>query len=436
MLGGIVRYLWGDLDRNEMKKFGILGMMFFFLIGAYWLLRTQKNAVFNAIVGLEFQPKAKMLSLLIVVPTLLIYAKLVDLLDKNKLFIGLSSMYALGFASIAFLLKHPVIGLPNPVASPDRLFGWFTYIFIESFGSVMVGLFWAFVTSSTKTESAKKGYALIIAGSQVGSILGSYMSWKSELFGNAFLFNVGALSVCAIVPMILLYLWIIPAEYRTGSGEKTKKARTGIFEGIKILLTRPYVLGIFGLATLYEVVGTILDYQMIMLARAQHPTTEAFAAWNGMYGMMTNGLALVFAMVGTSFLMRRFGLRFCLTLFPIATAVVVSAVYINPVLWVVMTAMITIKGLSYALNNPSKEMMYIPTTKDVKFKAKSWIDMFGGRSSKAAGASVTNMFAHSIPDLLMYGTLISFGIIGVWFVVATFVGSTFKRLTDNDEVIE
>ena len=45
-----------------MKKFGILGMIFFFLIGSYWLLRTQKDAAFNAIVGLEFQPKAKILS--------------------------------------------------------------------------------------------------------------------------------------------------------------------------------------------------------------------------------------------------------------------------------------------------------------------------------------------------------------------------------------
>lgn len=435
MFTRLVSYLWGDLNSQEIKKFGILSMTFFFLIGSYWLLRTQKDAAFNAIVGLEFQPKAKIFSLFMSFAIILIYSKLVDWLSKNALLMSLASFYGLGFLSTAYLLQHPTIGFPNTVASPDRVFGWFVYLFTESFGTVMVGLFWAFVTSSTKADSAKKGYPLIIAGAQTGSILGSWMSWQSARFGNAFLYNVGALGICMIVPMVLAYLWLVPAEYRTGMQTTTKKAKTGMFEGLKILLTRPYVMGIFVLCTFYEVIGTVLDFQMKMLARAAFPTKEAFASFNGMYGMLTNGLALVFALVGTSFLMRRFGLRFCLLLFPIATGLVVSSVYFFPVLAVVTAAMIIIKGLSYALNNPSKEMMYIPTTKDVRFKAKGWIDQFGGRSSKGTGAVITNTFRHSMSDLLTYGTLISLGLVGVWFAVAAYVGNRFKTLTEKDEVI-
>jgi AAA family ATP:ADP antiporter len=111
-------------------------------------------------------------------------------------------------------------------------------------------------------------------------------------------------------------------------------------------------------------------------------------------------------------------------------------VYVQPTLWVVAGALIIIKGLSYALNNPAKEMMYLPTTKDVRFKAKGWIDMFGSRSSKATGAMVTDFFSNSMPNLLAYGTLISFGLVGVWVLVAMFVGTTFKRLTDNNQVVD
>jgi AAA family ATP:ADP antiporter len=306
------------------------------------------------------------------------------------------------------------------------------------FGTVMVGLFWAFVTSSTKTESAKKGYPLIIAGSQLGSILGSWLSYKSKFFGNQLLFTVGALAICFIVPVVIFYLWSVPVEYRTGNPEavNAKKVKTGMFEGLWLLMTRPYVLGIFGLATLYEVIGTILDFQMKMLARTAYPTKEAFASFNGLYGIFTNGLALVFALIGTSFLMRRYGLRWCLLLFPVATGIMIGAVYVQPTLWVVAGALIIIKGLSYALNNPAKEMMYLPTTKDVRFKAKGWIDMFGSRSSKATGAMVTDFFSNSMPNLLAYGTLISFGLVGVWVLVAMFVGTTFKRLTDNNQVVD
>ena len=46
-----------------------------------------------------------------------------------------------------------------------------------------------------------------------------------------------------------------------------------------------------------------------------------------------------------------------------------------------------IKGLSYALQSPSREMLYIVTTDAIKFKAKSWIDVFGGHAAKALGCT-------------------------------------------------
>jgi len=433
----IARYFWGDLTQEEFKKFGLLSLTFFFLIGTYWLLRTQKDAVFNTIVGFENQPIAKMLSVFMILPLILIYSKLVDIFSKNKLIIVLSSFYTVCFVIVAIFLNHPTIGLPNTVASTGRFFGWFIYIFIESFGSLMPGLFWAFVTSSTKSESAKKGYPMIIAGAQVGSLLGSYMSWKSRYFGNALLFKLSGVGIFAIVPTILLYLWIVPPSANNGvSAAVSKRPKTGAWEGLWILLTRPYVLGIFALATLYEIVGTILDFQMKMLAKAVYTTTASFAAFNGMFGLLTNGVALLFAVMGTGMLFRRFGLRFCLMLFPLATGTVISVVFFKPALFVVLFAMITIKALSYALNNPSKEMMYIPTTKDVRFKAKGWVDMFGSRSSKGTGAFMNYILKTYSSNILLYGTMLSLGIVGVWVAVASYVGHTFKRLTDNNEVID
>ena len=41
--------------------------------------------------------------------------------------------------------------------------------------------------------------------------------------------------------------------------------------------------------------------------------------------------------------------------------------------------MLLLKGFSYCLNNPCKEILYQPTSSNVKFKAKSWIGVFGAR---------------------------------------------------------
>ena len=47
--------------------------------------------------------------------------------------------------------------------------------------------------------------------------------------------------------------------------------------------------------------------------------------------------------------------------------------------------MVFSKGLNYALNQPSKEQLYIPTTPETKYKVKAFMEMFGSRGSKAVG---------------------------------------------------
>ena len=164
---------------------------------------------------------------------------------------------------------------------------------------------------------------------------------------------------------------------------------------------------------------TILDYAMKVLAKDTftdaHPgdpvaATQAFAAFMGVFGQCTNGLSFFFSLVGTSFVIRRFGLRTTIMLFPTLCFFAMILVYMVPTLSMVFVMMLVLKALSYALNNPCKEILYQPTSKAVKFKAKSWIDIFGQRGSKALGSVVTNAFSDSAPDLLNYGSFVAMGV--------------------------
>jgi AAA family ATP:ADP antiporter len=66
MLGRIVRFFWPDLSDQEVDKYSLLSITFFFLIGCYWLLRPLKDGMFFTMVGGKYQPIAKMTSLVIV----------------------------------------------------------------------------------------------------------------------------------------------------------------------------------------------------------------------------------------------------------------------------------------------------------------------------------------------------------------------------------
>ena len=432
MLNRLRKTLWGDLTLDEFKRFGMLAITLLFIIGTYWLMRPLKDGLFVSIVGKLHLPMAKILSFCLILPLVLIYAKLVDLVEKQKLFYILCSFYSGLFLVITFLIMHPTIGLANTVASPKRILGWVIYLAIESFGSLLISLFWSFVASSTDTQTAKKGYGLIIFGAQIGSMTGPLLATNARQFGIPLLTTFVAIGLAIVPVLIKIFITLFPftAEITVSTKKKTSPA-----EGLKLLFTKNYLLGVLGISTLYEVVGTILDIQMKWLAADAFPSTEGLTAFLGWFGFATNATTFLLALVGTSYFIRRFGLTFCLVTYPACVSFVVMAVWFFPQIWILFCAMIAVKAISYALNNPCKEIMYIPTSKDVKFKAKSVIDMFGARSAKAAGSGIIGATVKTAAPLV-YSSMISLAVIAVWISAALYVGRKNKQLTDAGQIIE
>jgi AAA family ATP:ADP antiporter len=122
-----------------------------------------KDPVFVSTVGMEYQPIAKVFSVLITLFVVCIYDFLTSLVSKPILFYIVSGFYGITFMIIAALLSDSDIGLENKNKSPQRLLGWIAYVTIESYGSLMVALFWSFTNSIMDLEQAKGAYGLIIS---------------------------------------------------------------------------------------------------------------------------------------------------------------------------------------------------------------------------------------------------------------------------------
>jgi len=425
-----------NLQGDEKKKFFLLALTFLFLIGVYWLLRSVKDSILANTVGLSYQPIAKIVSLCFLIPLILGYSKLVDIFQKHLLFYFIGGFYAFLFLIIGYLLNIPGIGLDNTVQDPTRLIGWVSYLGIESFGSLMVALFWSFVASSTSPESAKLGYPKIVSGAQFGSITGPFLVTKAEVLGIPNLMYISFTWILLIILIIAIYVRVIPPHLsglETTSTEEKKS--TGMLEGLRLLFKYKYIAGIFCVATFYEIVGTILDFQMKVLARQVYTTPETFAKFMANFGMGCNLATMAISLIGTSFIMRKWGLTVCIVLFPITVGAVVTFVYFSPSKEVFFSAMIIIKCFTYSLNNPAKEIMYIPTSKDIKFKTKGWIDMFGSRSMKAIGSLVNNTFKESTQMLLTYGTIMSLGVVFIWIFIAAYVGKTYEKLIIENKIL-
>lgn len=458
MITGIVQFFYPDIKKEDVKKVTLLGLTFLFTIGAYWLLRLLKDVVlyklafpvslgYTADEGRTWVPFVKGVSPWLVLAVVTIYTKLVDMFEKYKLFYIIVSFYTIVFGAIGTVLYlQATHGDAFVGATILKLTGVGGYLLTESFGSVVVALFWSFTISSTTSEQAKSSFPFIVALGQIGSIGGSSLVLIKNL-PTWPLYFIAVTFLAGIILTVKYLMSSVPASQMKSDKEEKKKA-PDFFGGLRLLLTKPYLMGVLVVSTFYEIAGTIVDYQM----KSQASIIEGidFKWFMGVFGVSVNALAFVMALLGTSKLMKRYGIRVCILIYPLSFAAALVALYgyymhtPTPMhlLWATFGVMLIVKAASYAVNNPVKEMMYIPTSKDAKFKAKGIVDMLGNRSAKMSGAQIGGVLnvkgnpLASVHNLMLYGSLISLGIIGAWFMAALYVGNKNKQLVDSGEIVE
>lgn len=450
MLKRAIKALLGKFETPaELRKFFILGLVLFLILGVYWTLRPIKDGVFMSIVGKDCLPMAKLLSLFLIVPLVLVYGKLIDRYPRHRVFYGLLSGYGLLALLFSWGLGHPVYGIANSVTDSWRLIGWAQYVWIESFGSLIVALFWAITTDSTMPESAKRGFPLLALGAQLGNICGP-LFLRAERFGfsnSAPIVGILGLLMFATAILFWYLMKTTPKELMVGyKGEsKHNKTETGFFEGLWLLLSHWYLIGMFLITSIYGVIITIFDNHFKQSVGELFSSELLRTQYLNDYAVWTGIVSTTCVLLGINSIQRRFGITASLILTPLLVALAVVVIKANPLaIDVAFWVMVLSKGVNYALNAPTLKQLYIPTSKDTRYKSQAWIDMFGSRGAKG-GSSAINQYRglfikqYGLVDGLNYfwtmALVLSFGLIGVWLFFALYVAKTYNKTMEQKQIV-
>lgn len=458
MIGGLLRKYYGNFSAQELRKFIFLGVIFAFTIGVYWLLRPLKDSLFCTISCAVNIPVAKWVSLFVVVPLAMGYSMIVDRYPRHRIFYVLCAIYGSLALMFAYFFAHPVYGLDaaniqqvvvgsktysQHVTAFTQWLGWVWYVYVESFGSLMVVLFWGFAADTTKPESAKRGFGIVAMGAQFGGIMGPlavYM-WSASLGESTLVFG-SAMAIFLTAAMIYIFMSTTPKDQLEGYKGADKPAadakpakKTGFMEGLYLLVSQPYLLGIFGVISIFEVINTIFDYKLKMAAATIYAGRD-LSEFLGQFGVWVNAIGFICLVLGVNSIGEKLGVRRSLLVLPILVAVGVFAIYFSSGLWMVFAVNAGLKALNYAFNQPVKEQLYIPTSKDTKYKAKAWTEMFGSRGSKAAGSGVNFLLRFITEEtFLLVSSVAALGLIGVWIAAASYVGRKHKEAIDNNSLV-
>lgn len=494
-----------QVPANQITRIFFHGAILSSIIAGFWLLDSLKDPILSNTVGIEYQPMAKLLSVITTLFIVCIYDFLTSLVSKPTLFHIVSSFFGMCMMTISALLNDPAVGLTTSDKGPHRILGWVAYFVIETYGSLMVALFWSFTNSIMDLEQAKGAYGLIIATAQIGAIIGSTLATNAPTFGIPQLVLVSALQMFSISLLVKIYhlvfrdhvtqsvqtrvrsmseasdqshnnmllstvqahleediqsLNIEEAEVLIQSSKSIVKEKTpsltqslykvfgGFFDGIILISKYPYTLKILGVSCLYEIVVTVLDFQFKLMGvhsvenhyidsskSMNKEESDQFANLLGHFGQFTNFLSFLVSFFGFSYLVHHIGVRSSLMIFPTLLLIAVLLNNFLPKLYILFVVVSILKALIFSLHDPVKELLYMPTSEAIKFKAKAWIDVFGSRFAKAAGALISAS-AHGDAERLRMVSEVPCILLTIMVVLITFsCGTEFRKLVESNTIV-
>ncbi len=462
------------IPKDERVKVLLLSLSFFCIIGTYTVVRTLKDSLFTSIVGEESLAIAKLWSMVLLIPAILLFSKLIDVMRRAHLLTLYSLIYGIGGLIIGYYVTHPTIGLPNTEQSVDRIFGWILYFFLDGFNPFLVGLFWSFTHSITSPGSAKSNYPIMVASSKLGGVVAtSFACWwlmradvttgaqlLTDAINHQVLFFITS-GFLLLVPLFLacMIMWV-PSKAMHGyeaaykfekQHAKKEKSHTNSWwealkkniEGLILMVKYPYVMGILGVVSFWEVVNVYVNIERVVMAGKASLTISQKTASLLADDWWVHAVGFTITLLGTRALIEYLGERRSLLVVPGVVAVLMiyyftaSMITNQAAAASISLVYILLKALNYAFASPLRESLYIPTTKLIKFKSKSWIDSFGTKFAKAVGASFSGIAGslgaflsiHAV-NALFFTTIIS-----LWMIVANLLGRRYEKTIARGEVI-
>lgn len=430
-----------DVRRRELPFVLLMFLYFFLVITVFWVLKPIKKDIFVDgfyggwwnretfdlfglhLGGPEAEQLAKVANMLVALVATVVFTLLSRRLHRHRLTLIFAGFSIASLAAFTLTLNDP-----------GEITVWLFYLFGDLFNTLMVATFFAFLNDSVAPNDAKRLYGPIVLGGVAGGAFGSlFVRAQIDTFSPTqwLLICAGVTGVIALLATIAGRLVEKNPPELPPRAEEPVVSGNAALEGARLVARSRYLLAIVTIVGLYEIISTILDYQF----------TATVAAKAGDFGehvatvyAITNTFALGFQLFLTSFIMKRFGVRVALLVMPLAILGNSVAFLALPVLWVGSLLNTTDNGLNYSINQSAKESLYTPTSRDEKYKAKAFIDMFVQRFAKALAVGVNLALATWFGgfEAIRWLSIIAVVLIAVWLLAASYAGRRFKELTGAD----
>lgn len=432
--------LFTEVRSGEALSALMLALNIYLILTAYYVLKPVREALILAGGGAEIKSYAaagQAMLLLLAVP---FYGWLASRVSRRLLINGVTLFFAACLLLFYFL------------AQIDTPLGVVFFLWVGIFNLMVPAQFWAFANDIYTPDEGERLFVIVAFGASLGAVSGSYLD-------HLLIQSLGVYQMMLVAAGILVFSLLItnflqtsgrashdslPAKDKAPASANKEEEPLKQGGSFAMVFNNRYLLLIALLMLLLNWVNTTGEYilgrtvlenaNQLLADNPDYPLTKEQIIGEFYAGFFTvvNIAGLVLQLFVVSRILKFFGVRVALMILPLIAlgGYIVAAFY--PVLAYVRWVKTAENATDYSLQNTVRQVLFLPTTREQKYKAKQAIDTFFVRAGDVLSAVLvfagTTWLALSTQGFAMVNILL----VCFWLIIALLIGKHYRRLVPHD----
>ncbi len=429
--------LFTDVRSGEGATVLLLAMNVFLLLTAYYFIKPLREALILDESGAEIKSYASALQALILLGAVPAYGALAGRLSRRQLINGVTLFFA---ACLVAFFALGQLGLNLGVVF---------FLWVGIFNLMVLAQFWSFANDLYTNEEGERLFPLVQFGASAGAVFGSVVVGRLiEPLG----IWIPMLIAAGILIASLLVTNLVESRQRQrsemdrvpGVSDASAPVAKGRGAFALVFQTR-YLLLIAMLILFLNWVNSTGEYILGSVVENAARTAVASGAAAGLsvgeyigefysnFFAVVNVLGLVIQLFIVSRVVKYLGIRVAIMILPIISLGAYGVLAFFPVLGVVRWAKTAENATDYSLMNTVRQTLFLPMTREQKYKAKQAIDAFFWRAGDVLSAVVvwlgTTWLAMGASDFAKFNILL----VLIWLGISVWIGREYTRLVRSGQ---
>jgi ATP:ADP antiporter, AAA family len=375
--------LFTDVHAGEGTTATLMLVNIFLLLVCYSIIKIVREPLVLLGGGAEVRSYAAAGQALVLMAFVPFYSWFASRVDRVRLLVGVTLFFLINIElfALAVAARVPYVGVAF-------------FIWVGIFNISLVAQFWSFANDIYSKEAGDRLFPTIMIGMTAGAPLGSLIA--GQLFGLGFSPQlILQISAVLLLATLGLYLVVNRRESRRAAAPKAPLAAGG---GFDLVFRSPYLRLVALLIVLLNIVNTTGEYLIAKLltghatalaaANAGFNTQAYIGAFVGNYQFWVNVVALLLQAFVASRLVKYFGLRGALLALPLIALGGYSLIAAGAGFAIVRWVKTAENATDYSIMNTARQLLWLPTAREEKYKAKQAIDTFFTRGGDVLSAAV------------------------------------------------